>query len=471
MINFALVLLRPTFSKFSHLVVLFYLSIGLVAFRNYFIWDATTVCGFLLLPLIFRLNACSRSMRFLPLSLLSAVLAIFFPVNSCLFLAAIFALMFFTETYIGKINVSAVLTLLIVSPVFKFFINTFGFPLRLWLSDIAANIFSISGLPAKAEGNIININQNSFTVEQACAGLSMLSISLVICLFLIAHWESRVNKRIKVWQIFGLLTLSFFLNLSGNLIRILFLVLLRVEPDNIFHDLIGVTCLIVYTVLPLMYFAKWLVKRGNLIEHPTNKINNNYPPLLVIHFILFSIILYVSLNLSSIDNMNTRTTRIHLNGFDREIMDNKIVKFSNKSSLIYFKPSVFYAPDHDPKICWRGSGYMFDTVKEDKVLNYNVYTGILKKGKEKLYTAWWYSSGNTTTTNQFEWRWKSAVSNEEFYLINVTAGSEKEVLSLVRALISKPFPLRNDLSSYFNKFISLPKYPDRGWLIIKHKDT
>ncbi|WP_207420300.1 exosortase N [Desertivirga brevis] len=429
--------LRSRPFTFPGLVVFCYLAISIFALRRYFIFDAISVCGFLLLPLIARLNQGSSSLRFLPISVLTAALAIFFPVNTCLFLAALFALIFFIETYLGKINLATILTLLIVSPVFKVVMNTFGFPLRLWISGLAAKVINASGIQAIAEGNTLIVNGNSFIVEQACAGLSMLNVSLIICLFLISHWENTMYQRIKNWQVFSLLFVCILLNLIGNLIRILFLVLLKIEPENFLHDLTGIVCLVVYSVFPLMFMVKRLV--GSTGVPVINAIPQNNPVRLLhlVHCVLFSVVLYVSLNLNSLDKMNNRATNIQLSGYKREIMDNKIVKFSNNKALLYFKPSAFYAPDHDPKICWKGSGYKFSSVKETNFPNYKVYTGTLIKGKEKLYTAWWYSSDKTQTVNQLEWRWKACVSNEGFYLINATANSEEDLMKLVKELIRR----------------------------------
>ncbi|MGX5687608.1 exosortase N [Arcticibacter tournemirensis] len=422
-------------SAFHYLVICAYLAISIFGLRNYFIWDATSICGLLLLPLISRFNPAHLSLRFLPMAFLSGGLALYFPVKTCFFLAAMFALLFFLETTRGKINNTAILSLLVISPVFRILANTFGFPLRLWLSDLAAKIISVSGFNARAEGNIIIMNNDTFAVDQACAGLSMLGITYIICFFLVSLWENRSNKRTGIVEIAILLTLCSLFNLFGNLMRILILVLFKIMPDSIYHDLIGIVCLLVYIIIPIALLTKWIIKQnGKDASYSPKGYGDKHVPGFI-HILLFLIVLYVSTHLSTMDKLNKTSPVVQLQGYNRKIMENNILKFENNKALIYYKPSTFYTPDHDPRICWQGSGYEFHYIKKTAILNCEVYTGVLSKGKDRIYSAWWFDSGKTRTINQLEWRWKALKRDEDFYLVNVNAQTKDDLQDLIKELL------------------------------------
>jgi len=44
------------------------------------------------------------------------------------------------------------------------------------------------------------------------------------------------------------------------------------------------------------------------------------------------------------------------------------VKLENNSSLIYLKAIPdYFNPDHNPMICWTGSGYNLERIQEEKI--------------------------------------------------------------------------------------------------------
>ena len=82
-------------------------------------------------------------------------------------------------------------------------------------------------------------------------------------------------------------------------------------------------------------------------------------------------------------------------------------------------------------ICWRGSGYELRQVKTIEVGKQEVYSAVLEKENEKLYTAWWYDNGNDRTIDQFDWRWNVLMGKSKYSLVNITAAEplvlEKEI--------------------------------------------
>ena len=105
-----------------------------------------------------------------------------------------------------------------------------------------------------------------------------------------------------------------------------------------------------------------------------------------------------------------------------------ITRFSNDTILVYVKPiRGFYDTEHTPLVCWRGSGYTFESVWEEQEAGRRWYAGILQKGDERLYTAWWYDNGQTRTVSQAHWRSLDLAGAPGFSLVSVTA-AEKGVL-------------------------------------------
>ena len=85
---------------------------------------------------------------------------------------------------------------------------------------------------------------------------------------------------------------------------------------------------------------------------------------------------------------------VELSGMTPVNMEGGITKLLSDDLLIYVKPiPEFFTSEHTPLLCWKGSGYSFKNV--DKVFfgRHQFYQGILIKGVDILYTAWWYTNG------------------------------------------------------------------------------
>ena len=87
----------------------------------------------------------------------------------------------------------------------------------------------------------------------------------------------------------------------------------------------------------------------------------------------------------------------------------------------------FYSADHNPMICWKGSGYEFVQVQEQVVNGTKMYTARLQNKTELLYTAWWYDNGQKRTVNQLAWRWDALKRNTNYSVVNVTAASKEHL--------------------------------------------
>ncbi|NQX98787.1 MAG: hypothetical protein HRT73_13040 [Flavobacteriales bacterium] len=138
------------------------------------------------------------------------------------------------------------------------------------------------------------------------------------------------------------------------------------------------------------------------------------------------------------NQIDNKSSNIELTSFSKSITEHNVIKFENDNALIYIKPSChFFGPDHSPTICWKGSGYEFINIKIEKLGAFEIYTAELKKDDEILQTAWWFDNGKAKTISQLDWRWKTALGDEPYRLINITTTSKNELKKQIYNLITE----------------------------------
>lgn len=426
------------------LPVMMCLCYALISFRllsGYLIRDLTLYIGIAIIPYVCRIESKSRSLRFLIPALLFTLLAIFIPAKSTLFFTLVFTMLLLFENFMGKISLNFFFVLVLLSPLFKFFSDTLSFPLRLWLSDTVAKTITLTGIHARAAGNIITIDGYDFYIDQACAGLNMLSISLLICLFILSFYQKKNERSLSFYSLAAVLILTFLLNIVSNFFRIMMIVIFKIMPATAMHDLVGMCTLIVYVILPLMALSGPFVQRFGKInlekEDQATAHLLRYP---VLHLMFFGVIIFISIrSAENVQGAHSNGKHITLKGYQKTFLQNNVLKFENKEALIYMKSTSFYAPEHNPMICWTGSGYEFQLIKKEMINGTEIYTGTLVKGKDKIYASWWFDNGNMKTINQLQWRWNAARGDQEFYLINVNATKSEDLKRITAALLPSPF--------------------------------
>ena len=420
-------------------ISLAYLAILLWFIPSYVNWDLNLYAGLILSPFICRIKRNQLSIRYLLPTVVSLLLAICLPVNTTFFVALLFSLLLFIESNFGKITEAFLFLLFLISPVFKYVFGTIDFSLRLWLTGRVVVLLNSMGVHATAIGNQIELEKYSFAVDPVCAGLNMLIISLIICLFLIVQYQERSSRSLNFLWVAVLFLFTIALNIFGNFFRIFLLVIFKIMPGTFFHELFGIFCLVVYVVLPLVLGFKALISRqGIQIAQKNNKPSLALTPLLhpLIQITLMASLIFAGTTIVKADQLITVNENIQLSGFKKNLLKTGISKFENENLLIYIKPSPFYIPGHDPKICWTGSGYEFKQIRKEKIGNSDIYTALLVKGKDRIYAAWWFDNGVTSTVDQLVWRWKDAMGQPPFYLINVNAMNQKKLREQVTTLLS-----------------------------------
>ncbi|QEH42413.1 hypothetical protein FW415_16660 [Chitinophaga sp. XS-30] len=76
-----------------------------------------------------------------------------------------------------------------------------------------------------------------------------------------------------------------------------------------------------------------------------------------------------------------------------------------------------------------------------------VYTALLQKGTDRLFTAWWYDNGDVQTISQLEWRWLAFRNSGRFSLVNVSAADAVSLQQEVSRLMRQSGGLLRSLSA------------------------
>jgi exosortase N len=340
----------------------------------------------------------------------------------------IFSFLLLIELFFGKISLIPAMHLLLLSPLFKYFSSLISFPLRLKISELTGNILGLMNFDIGIQGNLIIMNGNEFLVDKACTGLHMLTYSFLFGMVILSYFERK--KKIVKWHEIALSFLFLlFLNLSSNLVRATLLIIFNIQPDNPLHEILGLMIFLVYVLVPFYLLVNWYYKKKRSESDPVQtprKIN------LSRKFVFTGICIGIFILISFKNNARIRNEvsapEICIEGLEAEKTSFGVTKFSNDSILIYIKPPVApYSADHNPTVCWNGSGYEFKKI--GKMLIHGILVNIAELTKEEdvLYTSWWFDNGNYKTSNQLDWRLKAINDDNNFYLINITSGSKETI--------------------------------------------
>jgi exosortase N len=398
--------------------------------------------GILALPLVTTIQPGHvNNKRYGIVAAILAIVTVLLPVNTLLYFTIAFAGLFIVESYLGKVNWLPVCMIFLLSPVFEFAANVFSFPIRLELTSWAGQMMNRVLGHVTVEGNMIFCNGNEFSVDPACMGLNMMITSLVLQLVVIAMYQRKYKLQLVWWQVTGLLMVAFVLNVISNLFRIISLVWFNILPGTYMHDVVGVACLLLYVIVPVLVLTQLVIRyKGRPVALQPHK-TTPFPweKRVGIHLVLLSLICWAAGTVvnkkKAIDNSSATVTSI--NGYETTRVTAEIVKLQNSQSLIYIKHIPgFYNADHHPMICWRGSGYLFKQVKQETIGKQFVYTALLENGKDHLYTAWWYDNGARRTIDQLSWRSQMLSGARSYSVVNVTAENKQQLIREIRTLFT-----------------------------------
>ena len=348
-------------------------------------------------------------------------------------------MLFWYEYNIARINYLPLAMLIVLSPIFQNILYVTGFPLRLMMSEWAAQIFQYFGMGVAISGNLITMNGHSFSVDPACAGINMLHISNVLALFVLGHFEREKEKILCLHHIGIALAAVSLLAILANFIRLLALIFLRYPPEDLMHDITGLLCLALYALLPFYLLAsvgfRYCITKNNTSTTASALTTTQgiSPKNLLLFVALAALLTLKGVHMQNpAPAHNDTLQKLQLSDFEKTMVKDGTAKFSNKVALIYIKPPVGPAGGaHDPRFCWKGSGYTFKHIRQAVIAGKDVYQAVLIKEEETLHTLWYYDSGHDQTIAESYWRWNTLLGKGRYYLVNVTAEREADLTEVV----------------------------------------
>lgn len=421
-------------NRLAFIGLLFYAAVLYYALRTHIIWQSVNVLlGLIALPVVTIIKHGNKGhFRYAWVAIFLSLLCIWLPVSTILYVAIASAVLFVIECCWGKTNLLPLVVIGMMSPMFQYLADIFSFPIRLQLTAVAGRAMQVMGNPVKVKGNMIYHDGHEFSVDPACMGLNMLVTSLLLQVLLVAVYQKKYGRTGSWWQVFLLLGLVTGLNILSNLIRIVCLVQFNILPGTVMHEVMGIVCLLVYVVLPAALTTRWLIRKYGSVSAvaPQASPKTGVAKQVVVHILLAVTMLLAARTVVQRNEATAGQSAALpvIEGYRAQRVGNDVIKLENKESLVYIKAiSGFYSADHNPMICWRGSGYEFKQVEESIVNGMPVYMALLQNEKDKLYTAWWYDNGIRRTIDQFTWRWDALQHKTKYAVVNVTAASREKL--------------------------------------------
>jgi exosortase N len=270
-------------------------------------------------------------------------------------------------------------------------------------------------------------------------GLKMVLLSLFITLIFLSYQQQQKNTHTHAFIIILFLMISYLLTIISNLTRIILITIFESHPETLSHEFIGILCFITYTVIPLWFLVKLIpihsIKKKSQIGTTFNY--TIFKSLIMVLLSLFT--LYRFTDIGSKEKIQPEFVSLHYfsEDFSSSLEDHNVIKLTNEDYLIYVKQAPnFYAADHSPIICWKGSGYEVTKEQIITTANAKVYFSELKKNQDVLYSTWWYDSGNDKTILQHKWRFNNLVNGDRYHLINVVSNNKNDLLKKTNTLLS-----------------------------------
>jgi len=421
-----------------------YIAMAVFALQQYILWQSLSfVLGCFTLVLSTRVDATNKkSQRFALFALLLSLTAFLLPLKTVLYFSLVFACFFTIESCIGKMNFLPVVVVVLMSPLFQYISSLFSFPIRLRLSEWAGKLLSLSDPAYAVEGNLIKYGEKIFSVDTVCMGLSLITTSFLASVLILSIYQQRLKKRLSILAATTMLIIVFVLAIVSNLVRIILLVKFEIMPGSVFHELGGLVCFLVYVIVPTIFLIRWILPGWGKEEKPVysklGEISSNRKRIL--DMLLIAVIGFATFIVNR--NPNSQGTYsapvVNIPGYKTSRLNDEIIKIENPSVLIYLKPiKDFMLPDHNPSICWKGSGYSFEKIQQETIAGYEVYTAVLTKNTDRLYTAWWYDNGRKQTISQWNWRWDMMRGAPAYSLVNVTTSRRESLEFEIRKVFDK----------------------------------
>ncbi len=399
------------------------------------------------IPFVLRFGGDRGGYRYGLVAVVMGVLLLLVRSNSLFYFSAFFFVLFLLDNIWGRINYLPLLLGIALSPVIGNVVYIWSFPIRLQLSRWAAEALALLGMPIEAVGNVLLVDGHEFSVDPACIGLKLVITSLVLGLVIMGYFEKQYQRSLPFWKSVLLISVVLLLAVISNFIRLLTLILFHILPENFMHDVIGLLCMVVYTLVPFYFLVKTIFAKSGKwkLKSATPKVEPIKPGIWLLTLGLFLLLVWNGRTFlrPDIEDLSA-VEKIEIAGLEKEITPNGVLELRNEEVLLYIKPPVrFFQGSHDPRFCWQGSGYTFSNIEmvdlpeaSQQPESPKVYTATLKKGDDQLFTAWWYQDATHITPHEWDWRWKALSRQGRYYMVNVSCEEEEALRAWVKRVSS-----------------------------------
>lgn len=411
---------------------------GVLAFTPSYFSNTNVLIGLCLFPLTLVMTGPRRNNYFYVFVIISfAALAVTYKVRVFYFFSLAFYFLWLIELFLGRLNILILFLIVFMSPFFIQVVTILGFPLRLMLSGYAGAMLKLVGVDVQVYGNMVTLDGAMFSVDEACMGLNMLVVSLLMGVFVLAFHHRLSNKTLGLYSAGVFFAVVLILNMVANVVRIVALVYFRIPAEDPMHEVIGILCLIVYVVIPLQYLGRWLVRKYGKPKGDTVSAvaftRRNCSVVVVIPLVVLFVGATIETNRQS---SSVAHANVHFGSAKPELLRDGITKISTDDLLIYVKTiPEFFTGEHTPLMCWKGSGYEFSGIATTAVAGITIYKGTLVNGGKTLHTGWWYSNGRVETISQVDWRMRMLKGEPRFCLVNVTAEDERTLMDAIDSML------------------------------------
>jgi exosortase N len=325
------------------------------------------------------------------------------------FLAVLILLtiLFFATT--GRFSTIGFFCLLLFSSIFGKIFDTSTTEIKQFLCKIAYHSLKNFIKIDKIEGVCFYISNKQISIDTACMGLSMLKIGFLFCAYLIVLKQKQQQKVYNYVQIIGLFIISLMLNLLGNYFRIVILVLMGCTTNNLLHQAIGLSCFLVYEVVPLILIFRYFKPKNEPILFEAKK---HLSKIILSFILLFAMTHWMK---QPFQNNSINEVLVKYNFKSGKWIKKDVYRVLTTTEIIYIKK-----PIHNPLICWTGSGYKILSSQKKLLKNGNVWHISLEKNNKKHLSYWWYECDGETETSFVFVMLKSIFCQKPVWLINRT---------------------------------------------------
>jgi exosortase len=133
-------------------------------------------------------------------------------------------------------------------------------------ASVCAELLTLGGLPALAQGNLIQISTNWLNVEEACSGIQSLQTTFMMSLFLGEFHRLVLARRAAL--LLAALALAFVGNMGRTLVLAHFA---RSGTADSWHDAVGNGAMLL-TLAGVWCLGLWLRRRGHHEGHPADEL-------------------------------------------------------------------------------------------------------------------------------------------------------------------------------------------------------